>query len=108
MVDHERRQDPRMNVTAAVKIFDPASGKYRSGITRNLSAGGALVEVRGGMLASVGDQIGMAIDFTRAAGVVRHDDLKPVVVTRIAPASTPIARLVAVRFVEQQSVTRAA
>ena len=80
---HDRRRFERLAYECPVKVYDPRSRRYRSGVTRNVSASGALIEVHGGFHAGIGDQVSVAVDWTGIAPIMSQGDMVPVAVTRL-------------------------
>jgi PilZ domain len=59
----DRRQHTRHPLTRPAKLFCPDSGRFLSGQTRNISAGGVLVEVEAPDSLCSGDDIQLTIAF---------------------------------------------
>ena len=94
---HERRREDRLGYECPVKVYDPRTRRYRSGVTRNVSASGALIEVRGGFHAGIGDQVSVAVDWTGIAPMMSQTDMVPVAITRLASGEDGV-QLFGVKF----------
>lgn len=79
---NERRRHTRVPMNCNVKIYDVKSRRYRSGRTLNVSQGGALLDIPGGMHAGIGDELQLAIDWTGATPFMAAGDMIGVIVTR--------------------------
>ncbi len=103
----ERRSEPRTITTAPVKLFDERARRYRPARTIDVSTGGALIEVAGGMSLHPGDRVDLAVDLHDRLPVVRQEDLVPAIVVRTQDASAT-TRTVGIRFVQRQAIALAA
>lgn len=63
----DRRQFPRFDISRPCKLYHAATGRYLPGRTRNLSAGGALVDVDTPRDFAEGESLELAIAWTRRA-----------------------------------------
>jgi hypothetical protein len=90
-----------------VKVFDPASRKYRPGLTVDVSLNGALIDVVGGVHSHVGDELMLAIDWTGTRALAPASSMIPVRVTRIKDGEETALRL-AVEFEYNQMLPLAA
>jgi hypothetical protein len=104
---HDRRRHERRAFECPVKVYDPRSRRYRSGVTRNVSATGALIEVHGGFHAGVGDQVSVAIDWSGVTPMISHSDMVPVAVTRLATDADGV-QLFGVQFAASSPMPMAA
>lgn len=102
----ERRREPRLAMNCAVKLFDPAARRYAAGITRNVSAGGALIELQRPISIPTGEAVGVVIDYTNRVGAVNQGDFSAATIARREFGAGQ--RLVAVRFVCPQQTSAAA
>ena len=59
----DRRKHPRHPLERPAKLFCPQTGKFIAGRTRNISAGGVLVEIDASESIRSGDEIRMTIAF---------------------------------------------
>jgi c-di-GMP-binding flagellar brake protein YcgR len=103
----ERRNDPRVNVSLGVKVYDRRAQRYRPARTFDLSSGGALIEIHQGQTLAIGDSIDLAVEYSSSAAVVHHDDLLKAIVLRNVGYDHGHRR-VAVRFVDRPKVALAA
>ncbi|MBI1368047.1 MAG: hypothetical protein GC162_05270 [Planctomycetes bacterium] len=99
----DRRFDSRQARQCPVKIFDPLRRRYASGVSRNLSHGGALIELTSPITIRAGEAVGVAVDLTGGRAVVRMTDLVAATVVR-RDTDDSRARLIAVRYVCPQSM----
>jgi len=98
----DRRREPRIEAECAVKLYDPQSRRYTAGQTRNVSTGGALIELAAPIAIPTGEPIGVAIDPTNSRAGLRQNDLSAATVVRRQIGGGQ--RLIAVRFVCPQDV----
>ena len=91
----ERRRHPRQPTDRAVKVYHEPSRRYRGGVARDLSAGGALVELHSGRRLMPGESVRLTMAGHR--GLARHDEMLKAVVVR-GGTSTSGRQFVAVRF----------
>ena len=90
----EKRLQPRQAMTRQVRLRDRRSQRPRPAILRDLSDGGALLEIRGLEYLSVGDRIEVAADFqTDHVRLARGRVAPAVVVRRCGTEVTPMIGL---------------
>lgn len=99
----ERRSHPRLHVQRPAKIFDPGSGKYHIGSTRDLSAGGMLIELSQGISARPGDSIMIGVAQTRRQPILRQSEMLRATVVR-AMQSEANRMMIAVQLPPSASV----
>jgi hypothetical protein len=97
MTDKDRRRHARLPLGCAVKVYDPFSRRYRAGVTRNVSTGGALIELHGALYARPGQKLGLAIDWTASRPLMSQGDLMNATVVR-CDTSNGLAPVIAVQF----------
>ena len=112
MVQSERRADPRVQIARPCKIYVPKIGRYLSGTTWDLSAGGALLEVHRPDVLLPGDHLYVGIALKRRQAILRAGDMFSAHVVRSSQTARDRTAL-AVRFVtataaEADAVRRAA
>ena len=61
--DRDRRKHPRHPLERPAKLFCPRTGRFLSGRTQNISAGGVLVEVDAPESLETGDEVHLTIAF---------------------------------------------
>ena len=97
---HNRRADVRQTVHRPVKLRPPSTvGRYLAGRTRNISAGGALIELNRPASLNRGDTVRLAIADHDDVPLLTADGMIAATVLRRDPAQP--ARI-AVRFAERQ------
>lgn len=102
----DRRRDKRFGVARPGKVFRRATQQYAPASTRNLSIGGALLEVDTARPFSVGELIDLGVAFTERP-VVESRSLVQAVVTRVEPVNSG-RQVVAVRYVQRAALAAAA
>ncbi len=75
MVVRDRRGHKRVEMARACKLFVAKTGKYLSGITWNLSAAGALLEVKWPADLQPGDRLFLGIALKRRQAVVLANEM---------------------------------
>ncbi|MDH3582825.1 MAG: PilZ domain-containing protein [Phycisphaerae bacterium] len=100
----ERRREARTPSRGGVKVYDRRSRRYRPARLRNLSSGGALIQVYGGLHARVGDRVDLALS---DSVVVGRRSLKRATVVR-ADLDGPCPRVVALQFLPSIQLSAAA
>jgi hypothetical protein len=78
----ERRHDARLVAARPVRVECPQTGRRFSGRTRDVSAGGALLEVDHPCLLVPGQPLRLGIAWTARQTVLRREDLLEAVVVR--------------------------
>lgn len=105
----ERRIFPRFDISRPCKVYHAASGRFLAGRTRNLSAGGALVEVDTPRDFAPGDSIELAIAWTRRAVLPADALVEAKVVRQIASLVLPdgtVRRTLGVAFAQAEPIAR--
>ncbi len=103
----DRRHHARLPLGCAVKVYDPIGRRYRAGVTKNISAGGALIELHGSLYARAGQELGVAIDWSTTHPLIGHNDLSTAIVVRV-DTTNATAPTVAIRFAAAQPHAAAA
>ncbi|MHC4216925.1 MAG: PilZ domain-containing protein [Planctomycetota bacterium] len=99
MVDEERRTHVRVKLERPCKLFLPSVGRYVSGSTWNLSAGGVLVQLDLPTGIAPGDRLFVGIALKRCQAVLPASEMLEAQVIRVErPADDRIS--VAARFVD--------
>ncbi len=101
----DRRTTPRIPVERLCKVFHEPTRRYLTGITRDVSAGGALVTVESPRALQVGDAIEILIAWHHRAILSASDQ---VVATITRSLFEGAKQVVAVRFAESESARHAA
>lgn len=94
----DRRRNKRFAVARPGKAFRRSTQQYAAVISRNLSVGGALLEVQTERPIGVGELMDVAIAF-RDRPVLQSESLISAIVTRAEPVSGG-RQTVAVRYIE--------
>lgn len=102
MIDGDRRSNPRIAVNCPCKFHDARSGKYFAGSTRDLSTGGAMIEVPRLLALKPGDIIHIGVAAKRRQSLIRCDEMIRAAVTR-AVQTVDDCTLVGLRFEESQA-----
>jgi len=82
-VEGDRRRHPRVPVEQPCKIHDPHTGKYIAGCTRDVSIGGALIEVPKLLALNAGETLHVGVALKRRQGLIRCNEMIQAAVTRI-------------------------
>ncbi len=98
MVDQERRAYERVSLDHPCKLYLPSVGKYVSGSTRNLSAGGVLLQLDLPAGISAGDRLYVGIALERSQVVLVAGEMFKAEVVRV-DQTTDDHVAVAARFV---------
>lgn len=98
-----RRRHERTAVTRPAKVYHAGSARYLSGYTRDVSAGGALLEVDSPRAIEVGDMIEVVVAWHDRA-LLSAADLVKARVTRVLRTDTP-RQYVGVAFESAGAVT---
>jgi len=80
----ERRRYPRQQIDRAAKIFHEETLRYAEARACDLSAGGALVEVRAVRAFLPGDRVRVAFDWL-GRGVIERQAMLPATIVRAEP-----------------------
>lgn len=102
----ERRRNKRFRITRDGKIYRPEARQYLAAQTRDLSVGGALLEVDAERPFAPGDRVEVAVASTDS-GVVRDDAMVSAIVVR-ADALGGRRQTIAVRYTGARPSARAA
>lgn len=82
----ERRTHPRVDLQRPVKVFDPQSGKYHTGSTCDVSAGGVLIELAHAIPARPGNDVLLGIAQKRRQPLLRRNEMVPARIVRTVHA----------------------
>ncbi|MBX3358388.1 MAG: PilZ domain-containing protein [Phycisphaeraceae bacterium] len=102
----ERRRHERVVISRACKIFRPLTRRYTAALTRDLSEGGAMIEIESARPLAVGEQIGVGVSWTDSP-VLREESLIEGVVVRVVETDDD-RQYVAVRFSDACALVAAA
>lgn len=91
----------------SVKLYDPATRRYRPAEALRVSPTGLLLEVRGGLPEAVGRWIGLFFDRSNRRGLCRSGEMLPAVVVRCEQEEGAVQR-VAVRITRPSGLAQAA
>ncbi len=97
MTEGERRQYPRIPLERPCKIHDPRTGKYHSGVTRDLSTHGLLIELPHLTSLQVGDRIHVGIAMKRRQALLQAANMINATVVRVM-LTTDDRALLGVKF----------
>lgn len=107
-----RRQHHRFNVDRAGKIFRRTTQSYVPARTRNLSIGGALVELEAPRSFQVGEVVDLGVAYRHDAVVREHAMLQAIVMRVEQPVAGDSRRagkqLVALRYINPHHASQAA
>jgi len=114
----ERRRYERVSMNRACKVLQAATHQYMAAQTRDVSQGGALLEIKHRRTLSVGDAVDVLIDW-QGQGVLRTAATEPAQVVRVKTISddthpessadnTATVQLVGVAFNQNISLSSAA
>jgi hypothetical protein len=98
MVDWERRTDERVDLARPCKLYFPKAGRYVSGSTWNISAGGVLLQLDLPAHVEPGDRMFVGIALKRRQGVLTASEMFEAEVLRVLQ-TTDDRVAVAARFV---------
>jgi hypothetical protein len=98
MIDTERREFERLDLQRPCKLYDPASRKYLGGQTRNVSGGGALVELSRPLRLEPGSTVHLGVAYRRRDAVLHGREMIEGRVVRSLHG--PETSIVAVRYAE--------
>jgi c-di-GMP-binding flagellar brake protein YcgR len=98
-IDRDRRDDPRVSVTRACKVYDPRSRRFIPGTTCNASSGGLMLRLQRELELDAGARIFVAIARRNRDGFLRAADMVAATVVRTLATSTG-ETMVAIRFQE--------
>jgi c-di-GMP-binding flagellar brake protein YcgR len=101
-IDGDRRRHPRVPVQRPCKIFDPNTGRYHSGTTRDLSTGGLLVDVPQLLDIHPGNGIHVGVAMKRRQGLLLAKEMIEAKVVRTM-ATVDDHTLLGLAFAEAQS-----
>lgn len=109
LTNHERRIYQRDALRCAAKVYEPRGHRYHSGVTCNISAGGALLEIKNGVPCARGEMLGLAVDWVGESPLLRPSDLESVVVMHVeTKEGDPTVQYVGVQFLSTQQMPRMA
>lgn len=74
-IEGDRRVHPRMEVQQPCKIHDPRSGKYYSGLTRDISTQGLLMEFSRLLNLKPGDLVHVGVAMKRRQGLLQAKEM---------------------------------
>ena len=74
-IDHERRDWHRISLSRPCKVFNPRTGKYIAGTTRDLSGGGLLLNLQRRPDAEPGDRLYVAVAQKRRQPLISADEM---------------------------------
>lgn len=97
-LDHDRRDGPRVSLSRPCKVYDPKSGKYIAGTTRNVSAGGLSMVAFKSLPLEAGDRLYVGITKKRRQALLKSDEMVEIEVVR-ALASTAGDTAIGAKFV---------
>lgn len=93
----DRRQHTRHPLERPAKIFCPATGRFLAGRTRNISAGGVLIEVDVTESIGAGDEIQLTIAFGDRF-IVPMSELVPASIVRTSAADDASSVALAIAY----------
>jgi hypothetical protein len=82
LTETDRRAHPRVRIARPGKLLDPRSGKYISCSTRDLSAGGVLIEIDQPIEIAPGEQMFLGIAQKRRQMFIRTEEMLRMTVVR--------------------------
>ena len=100
MPPNDRRRYARVPISQPVKVQCQHSGRYYSGRTSNLSAGGALLTVESPTRLPAGHKLRLGIAWSRQEAVLASAALVEATVTRNLIGANP--QLLAIQFAQIQ------
>ncbi len=102
----ERRRHRRFGISRDGKVYSPDTRSYSPAQTRDLSVGGAMLEVEADRPFATGQRVGIAVAST-TDGVVRNESMVQAVVVR-AEALRGRKQTIAVRYLGSERANAAA
>ncbi len=102
----ERRRHERRPISKACKIFRPLTRRYTAALTRDVSEGGAMIEIECARPLMVGERIGLGVSWTDSP-VLREESLIEGIVVRVTETDDD-RQTVAVRFADACALVAAA
>ena len=81
-IEGDRRRHPRIELQRPCKVFDPRSGKYHAGQTRDLSNGGLLLEIPRLLELKPGDRVHVGVAMTRRHALLQAKEMIEAIVVR--------------------------
>ncbi len=97
-----RRHHERTPITRPAKVYHANSAKYLPACTRDLSPGGALLEINAPRTIEIGDSLEVLIAWNDRS-LLSHADQVPARVTRVLRTDSP-RQFVAVAFATTQAM----
>ena len=98
----DRRHDARLELSRPVKVKCLLTGRYLPGRSRNLSAGGALLEIDHPSLLVPGQRVMIGVAHTRQDVILAAEDMTPATVVRSAGLQG--TQTVAIQFDQRQEL----
>ncbi|MEX0654889.1 MAG: PilZ domain-containing protein [Phycisphaeraceae bacterium] len=106
MADNERREHPRLRTARPVKLRSDRTGsRYLAGWSRDVSAGGALIELAAGMTFQAGDRVQVGLAVSPRQALLRSSQMVEATVVRSLRHEP--RQYLAVRFAERQRLAQA-
>jgi hypothetical protein len=81
-IEGDRRRHQRIEMQRPCKIYDPRSGKYHAGQTRDLSHGGMLLEIPRLLELKPGDRVHVGVAMTRRHAILQSKEMVETIVVR--------------------------
>lgn len=105
-IEGDRRRHLRLPIERPCKMHDPRSGKYVSGMTRDLSCGGLMIDVPRLLWLKSGDTVHVGVAIKRRQGLLLAKEMIEATVVRSISTVDDHTAL-AVRFDSQTAVAAA-
>lgn len=96
-MDEDRRRHARLAVSRRCKVFHRPTRQYFPATTRDVSSGGALIEIGSPRPLAAGDELDVVIDWTGKT-VLPSEALSRAHVVRVADESPGASQAVAISF----------
>lgn len=104
-IDGDRRMHERQVLQRPCKVFDPRGGRYLSATTRDISTGGALIDLPRLTHLKPGDVVHVGIALKRRDQFLRTDEMLEAEIVRAMPTVDDHTAL-AVKFVSVGEAAR--
>jgi hypothetical protein len=101
-IEGDRRRYPRIELQRPCKVFDPSTGKYHAGQTRDLSNGGILLEIPRLLELKPGDRVHVGVAMTRRHAILQAKEMIEAIVVRSLATQDDCTHL-AVKFDHPQA-----
>jgi c-di-GMP-binding flagellar brake protein YcgR len=102
----ERRRDPRISLSRSVKLrCDQTGARYLAGLTRDISAGGALLQLDYPSRLTTGQRVQIGVVRYPQQPLLRHQELMEAVIVR--SFGHGVTQHVAVAFKNKQALALA-